>query len=50
MFVPLALQGGRGVGNVGSLIGEVGIRTALILGSGAIVQVPKPLPGLLSIG
>ena len=44
LFVPLALQSGRGVGDVGSLIGEVGIGTALILGSGAIVQVVKPLP------
>ena len=50
LFVPLALQSGRGVGDVGSLIGEVGIGTALIFSGGAIVQVPKPLPGSLSIG
>ena len=50
MLVPLALQRGRVVGDVGSLVGEVGVRAALVLGGGAVPQVPSPLPGSGTMG
>lgn len=50
LLVPLALDGGRVVSDVRGLVREVGVRAALVLGRGAVLEVSSPLPGSGSIG